>query len=100
MKRILFLTFGLMFALFIQAKDIQTVVLTTMPMMHCESCENTIKSNLRFEKGVKKIETNLEEQTVTVTYDADKITPEEIVKGFEKFGYKARILKEGEKVVK
>jgi len=82
------------------AKDIKTVVVTTTPQMHCEGCENKIKGNLRFEKGIKAIETNVEEQTVTLTYDADKTTVEKLLKGFEKFGYKARVLKEGEKVTK
>ena len=59
-----------------------------------------IKSNLRFEKGIKSIETSVPDQTVTVKYNADKTTPEKLRKGFEKFGYKARILKEGEKVEK
>lgn len=80
------------------AKDIKTVVYTTSPQMHCENCENKIKGNLRFEKGVKEIKTNIEDQTVTVKYDADKTSPEKIQKGFEKFGYKARRLMNGEKV--
>ena len=82
------------------AKDIQKIVFTTTPQMHCENCEKKIKNNLRFEKGVKKIETNIEKQTVTVEYDADKITAEQLLKAFSKFGYKARQLKEGEKVKK
>lgn len=71
------------------AKDIKTLVVTTNPVMHCESCENKIKENLKFEKGIKKIETNVEEQRVTITYDADKNTAENIKKAFNKFGYKA-----------
>ena len=67
---------------------------------HCAACENKIKSNLRFEKGIKSIETSVPDQTVTVQYNADKTTPEKLQKGFEKFGYKARILKDGEKVEK
>ena len=78
------------------AKDVKTAVFTTTPQMSCTSCENKIKGNLRFEKGVKKITTNIEKQTVTVVYDADKTTPEKLQKRFEKFGYKARQLKEGE----
>ena len=66
----------------------------------CAACENKIKSNLRFEKGIKSIETSVPDQTVTVQYNADKTTPEKLQKGFEKFGYKARILKDGEKVEK
>ena len=75
------------------AKDIKTVVVTTQPLMHCASCENKIKGNLRFEKGVKQIECSIPDQRVTVTYDADKTTPENIIKGFEKFGYKATEIK-------
>ena len=80
------------------AKDIKTVVFTTTPQMHCENCENKIKGNLRFEKGIKDIKTSVSDQTVTVKYDADKTTVEKLLQGFEKFGYKARVLKDGEKV--
>ena len=44
------------------AKDIKTVVFTTTPQMHCENCENKIKNNLRFEKGVKEITTSVDNQ--------------------------------------
>ena len=81
------------------AKDIKTVVFTTQPQMHCANCENRVKGNLRFEKGVKEIETNVEQQKVTVKYDADKTTVEKLRKAFEKFGYTARELKAGETVV-
>lgn len=80
------------------AKTIKTVDLTTTPQMHCQNCENKIKGNLRFEKGVKKIETNIDKQTVTVTYDADKTTVDKIIEGFTRFGYTARQLKPGETV--
>ena len=79
------------------AKDIKTVVVTTQPQMHCASCENKIKGNLRFEKGVKMIECNIPQQRVTITYDADKTTPANIIKGFEKFGYKATEVKQDTK---
>ena len=80
------------------AKDIKTVVFTTTPQMRCENCENKIKNNLRFEKGVKEITTSVDNQTVTVKYDADKTTPDKIQQGFKKFGYEARQLKDGEKI--
>ena len=75
------------------AKDLKTLVVTTVPQMHCESCENKIKGNLRFEKGVKQIECDIEGQRVTITYDADKTNPEAIIKSFDKFGYKATEVK-------
>ena len=72
------------------AKDIKTVVVTTQPVMHCESCENKIKGNLRFEKGVKKIETSIPDQTVTIEYDAEKTNAEKLIEAFTKFGYEAQ----------
>ena len=83
-----FISFALMLvALGAQAKDIKTLVVTTNPQMHCASCENKIKGNLRFEKGIKTIETNVKEQRVTITYDADKTSSEALFKAFEKIGY-------------
>lgn len=73
------------------AKDIKTIIVTTNPQMHCEACKNKIKSNMRFEKGIKAIETNISRQEVTLTYDADKTTPEKLMKGFEKIGYTATV---------
>ena len=65
---------------------------TTLPQMHCENCENKIKGNLRFEKGIKQITTSVPDQKVTIEYDADKTTPENIAKGFAKIGYKATVV--------
>ena len=45
--------------------------------------------NLRFEKGVKDIKTDIEAQKVYVSYDPKKTTEEKLQKAFEKFGYKA-----------
>ena len=30
-------------------------IFSVQPRMHCQNCENKIKSNLRFEKGVKAV---------------------------------------------
>ena len=88
-----FVSFALMLmALGVSAKDIKTLVVTTEPQMHCASCENKIKGNLRFEKGVKGIDCNIPDQRVTITYDA-----ENLIKAFEKFGYKATQVKKDEK---
>ena len=76
------------------AKDIKTVVLTTLPEMHCTGCEKKIKDIIRFEKGVKTIECNIDAQRVTITYDADKTKPETLINAFGKFGYKATEVKE------
>ena len=76
-----------------QAKDIKTVVLTTNPQMHCANCEKKIKDNIRFEKGIKSIKTNLDDKTVTIEYDADKTTVPAIIEGFKKIKYEASEVK-------
>ena len=97
MKKVLVLSAMMLTAMVGLAKDIKTVVVTTQPQMHCESCENKIKGNLRFEKGVKQIECNIDQQRVIITYDADKTKPEAIIQSFEKFGYKATEVKQDKK---
>ena len=92
MKKIMTVTAMLVFAISMFAKDIKTVVFTTLPQMHCENCENKIKGNLRFEKGIKQITTSVPDQKVTIEYDADKTTPENIAKGFAKIGYEATVV--------
>lgn len=46
---------------------------------------------MRFEKGIKKIETDIPNQAVTITYDADKTNVEAIIKGFKKINYEATV---------
>ncbi len=74
------------------AKDLRVLVMTPTPKMHCESCENKIKKNLRFEKGVKKIETSVENQTVTVTYDATKTNVKSLQSAMKQIGYDTKVI--------
>ena len=85
-----FVSFALLLiALGASSKDIKTLVVTTEPQMHCASCENKIKGNMRFEKGIKSIKTNLDDKTVTIEYDADKTNVQNIIQGFKKIKYEA-----------
>ena len=93
MKKVFILSAMMLTALVTLAKDIKTVVVTTNPEMHCENCENKIKGNLRFEKGIKNIITDLKTKTVTIEYDADKTNVQHIIKGFEKIKYEATEVK-------
>lgn len=81
-------------------KDLRVVVLTPTPQMHCASCENKIKSNLRFEKGIVDIATSVEQQTVTVTYDAKKTDVAKIQAGMKKIGYDTRVVSDQPKAKK
>lgn len=96
MKKFALTFLSILFVFSMYAKDIKELVVTTNPPMSCQNCENKIKGNLRFEKGIKKIETNLPEQRVTIEYDADKTTPEKIEEGFQKIGYKVKVINASE----
>ena len=94
MKRsVLALAMGLI-AITAMAKTIKTTVFTTSPQMHCENCEKKVKNNMRFEKGVKELSTELKNKTVSITYDAEKTDVKKLQAGFKKFNYEAEFVKE------
>lgn len=76
----------------IAASNLRVVILTPTPQMHCESCETKIKSNMRFEKGVKKIETNIERQEVTITYNPKKNDVKGLQAAMKKIGYETKVV--------
>lgn len=90
MKKLMICMFLALGAMNIYAKDIKKYVVTTTPQMSCQNCENKIKGNLRFEKGVKNVETSLKDQVVTVTYDAEKTDEAKLAEAFGKLNYKVK----------
>ena len=85
MKKFLILLLALLPMLAIQAKpNKQTVVLYCD--LHCQGCCDKIMKNIAFEKGVKDIQFDMEQQAVTVTYDADKTDVPTLQKAFAKIG--------------
>ena len=67
-----------------------TLVVTTQPQMHCQNCERKIKSNIRFVKGTRKIDTSVDEQKVTIVYDSKKADYDDFVAAFRKIGYEIK----------
>lgn len=63
-------------------------VLTPQPRLTCQNCENKIKQNIRFEKGVKEIKTSIPDQTVTIRYDYSKTSLPSITRAFSNIGYR------------
>ena len=94
MKRRLFIFIALLsVSLGILAAERQTEVFTLDHQMS-QMCEKKITQNLRFEKGISKIDVSLKDNTITVTYDPDKTSPEEILNGFKKIGFNAFVVEE------
>ena len=65
-------------------------MLATAGNMIAKNCENKIKSNIRFVKGTKKIETSVDDQRVTIIYDGKKAKYEDYVAAFRKIGYEIK----------
>lgn len=74
----------------VQAKQNKQKV-TFYVYLHCDACVSKIMKNIAFEKGVKDIECSIENQTVVVTYDANKTDIPTLQKAFEKIGKPASI---------
>jgi copper chaperone CopZ len=57
--------------------------------MSCHNCENKIKENIRFVKGVTAVNPSVEQQKVVVKYNSDKTDVTKITAAFKKIGYTA-----------
>ena len=47
--------------------------------MNCEHCVSNVKQTLRKQSGVRKVDADLEKKVITITYDAQKISPEKMI---------------------
>ncbi len=59
----------------------------------CHSCEKKILTNIPYEKGVKDVSVDLDNQKVTIKYRTDKNNDESLVEALNKLGYKSEIAK-------
>jgi len=60
--------------------------------MDCQSCADKIKECLAFEKGVKDLKFDIENNLVTVKYDSEKCDNQKIIAALDKVGYKAEVI--------
>ncbi len=68
-------------------KKIETVVFATN--MHCKNCTLKIRENIAYEKGVKDLDVDLENQRITIVFDPRKTDKATLAKAINKLGYKA-----------
>lgn len=86
MKKIILSAMVALMAAGASAETLKTVVVTPTPKLTCQNCEKKVKDNVRFVKGTKKIETSVKDNTVTITYDADKAKVADYEAAFKKIG--------------
>lgn len=72
----------------------------TLDHQMSQMCEKKITENLRFEKGVSKIDVSLKKNTISITYDSAKTDPAKLIDAFRKIGFTAfEVKEEGEEPV-
>lgn len=71
------------------AKSEKATEVFTLDHQMSEMCEKKIKENLRYEKGISKIDVSLKQNTITITYDPKKTDTAKIIEGFRKIGFTA-----------
>ena len=69
--------------------ETREVTLEVNPPMSCHNCENKIKENIRFVKGVTAVNPSVQDQKVVVKYNSDKTSVDKITAAFKKIGYTA-----------
>ena len=62
--------------------------------MDCHSCEQKVKKNIPFERGVKDVSTNLDKKLVTIKYQPSRTDKDKLKKSIEKLGFTCEEVKE------
>jgi len=68
-------------------------VVFSVKEISCNKCKEKITKNLRFEKGLKSLKVNVEEKTVTIKFDSEKTSIEDLKEALKKLGYTATEVK-------
>lgn len=56
----------------------------------CPSCQKKLESKVPYEKGVKDMKIDLENQTIWLLFSSEKTTKETLAKALDKLGYPAK----------
>jgi periplasmic mercuric ion binding protein len=67
--------------------EFKTITIKTSAM--CDMCKETLEKAMAYEKGVKESSLDVDSKVLTVTYNANKTSPEKIKLAVTKAGYDA-----------
>ena len=90
MKRILLILAAVLLCLGVWAKGPRQTVVFDVDI-HCQGCITKIEKNIAFERGVKDLECNLDDKTVTIVYDPQKTDVRHLQEAFGKIGKTATV---------
>ncbi len=63
-----------------------------IPNMHGDHCKQIIEKKIPFEKGVKDLVFDLKGQILTIVYQPQRTTPENLQSALEKMGYEVKLV--------
>lgn len=63
----------------------------------CQKCEAKIEDNMKYEKGVKFVDLDVDTKICIIKYRTDKTNPEKLKKALIKLGYKIEEIKSDKK---
>jgi Cu+-exporting ATPase len=63
--------------------------------MTCNSCVNTIETNIAKKNGVQTINVSLEKKQAQISYSPEKTTPKQLVEAINEMGFDAQLLVDG-----
>lgn len=90
MKRIETICMALLLSVGLWAKgERQTVVFDVN--IHCDGCIEKIEKSITFERGVKDLECDLKEKTVTIVFDPEKTDIPHLQAAFAKINKVAKV---------
>ena len=90
-KKIIFTLLLTLIASVAWGKKVVTVNVTPTPKIHCQACKDNILKALQFQKGMKDVQFDLEQNIVKLTFDEDVVSLEEISATLQKAGYSIQI---------
>lgn len=62
--------------------------------MTCGGCEAGVRRVVKKLEGIEAVEASYKNGTATVDYQADKVTPDDIIAAIEKLGYTAELIED------
>ncbi len=62
---------------------------TFVSSIDCAGCVKKVEGNIPYEKGVRDLKVNLDDQTIYIKYDATKTDKEKLAAAIVKLGYTA-----------
>lgn len=68
-------------------KKVEVKEVTFNVSLHCANCVKKVQENIAFEKGVKDLHVCLDDQIVSIKYDASKTSEAALKAAIEKLGY-------------